>query len=126
MWNNNGLNTELCGTVTSTFSQVDSYPQKLTNCFLPSRYEIISRCIFPLTPYHSNFLSKVFLSTLHHQKLYLNLKRLHKFWSASPLSKLDNTLSIKSDKTKVVEWLFESQIKNYLKLYFKKKFSRRP
>ena len=38
--NNSGPKTEPCGTPTSIFSLVDSYPPKLTNCFLSSRYEL--------------------------------------------------------------------------------------
>ena len=48
--NNNVPYTEPRVTKTSVFSQVDSNPPQLTNCFFPSRYELVSRCLFPLKP----------------------------------------------------------------------------
>ena len=41
--NNNDYNIKICNTPTSLFSQVDSYPLKLTNCFLSTYILFIER-----------------------------------------------------------------------------------
>ena len=92
-------NTEPCGTPTSTPSQSDSCPPKLTNCFLSVKYDFIKLCIFPFIPIYSNLSNKIFLST--QSKALLKSNKTAQ--TAFPLSKEDNVFSTNSERAKVVE-----------------------